>query len=350
MSIRKIIKEEAAKKGMTLSPQEEQVILEGLLDKIRSFLGGGTPSTLEPPQAWRERSAAAKKRGEELARARSRGREIGREIPHASTFIEPEAQVTYGGISLLLGNPELVKRIWKRKTLPQQQKDFFIAVLSNDPEALDYFKSELDHVLYTPEQSHLTETEARKVLEALIQIQKSVSLDEDYIDFFKVASGIKTSAREPISRSPASSTAFALFTISPATEEIWPILRNQDETAKDKFFSIVLTPGTTETLNLKGKDLNRQQLVQRFKTDVDSYLDNLQRFLQPSEIGKLTHGKGKSTLASTLGNLANALHSVKDMAPDAMPNHTEENVQNLISTLRRERFIDEAIKRLLKRK
>jgi hypothetical protein len=195
MNIRKIIKEEATKKGMTLSVQEEIIILEGLLDKLRGFIKGeeehkevDRPSTLPLPRSWQLDQERARKTSSEIARAKARGRDISRKIPHASTFQEPEAKVTYGAIDLLLQRPELVRRIWSMKKTPGQQKDFFVAVLAKDPEALDYFQKGLNSILTTNE--FFNKKDSDQVLQALLQVEDNIDLNPKYVNYFKAARSI----------------------------------------------------------------------------------------------------------------------------------------------------------------
>ena len=191
MNLEKIIKEEAAKKGMILSPQEEQVILEGLLDRLKGFIKGkeeDRPSSLPLPRSWELDQERARKTSQEIARAKARGRDISRKIPHATSFKEPEAQVTYGGIGLLLQRPDLVNRIWARKRTPGQQQDFFISVLSQDPEALDYFTKGLNSVIDTNE--FFNKKESDQVLQALLQVDDTVNIDPKYINYFKAGRSI----------------------------------------------------------------------------------------------------------------------------------------------------------------
>ena len=57
----------------------------------------------------------------------------------------PESKVREGGTSLM--RPDLVRKIWTKKKVEPQQKEFFINVFAKDPEAISYLKQGIKRVL-----------------------------------------------------------------------------------------------------------------------------------------------------------------------------------------------------------
>ena len=67
----------------------------------------------------------------------------------------PEQKFRDGAAALL--PPDLVKKIWTKKKVELQQKEFFINVLYKDPEAIDYLKNGIKRVLCGDVQLDITD-------------------------------------------------------------------------------------------------------------------------------------------------------------------------------------------------
>lgn len=107
-------------------------IIDSLTKKISGFgrriTKGSDPTMLAP----------IKQRNSQYPKARER--KITPLSPES-----PESKVREGGTSIM--RPDLVRKIWTKKKVEPQQKEFFVSVFSKDPEAVAYLKKGIKNVL-----------------------------------------------------------------------------------------------------------------------------------------------------------------------------------------------------------
>lgn len=94
----------------------------------------------------------------------------------------PESKVREGGTAIM--PPDLVKRIWTKKTIEPQQKEFFVSVFSKDPEAVAYLKKGIKSVL-CGNGVELDAVEFAQFDSAIIQFANAKIIEDKYKDLSK---------------------------------------------------------------------------------------------------------------------------------------------------------------------
>ena len=118
------------------NPYFMEELSEGIIDNLtkkisgfgRRITKGSDPTMLAP----------IKQRNSQYPKARER------KITPLSPD-SPESKVREGGTSIM--RPDLVRKIWTKKKVEPQQKEFFVSVFSKDPEAVAYLKKGIKNVL-----------------------------------------------------------------------------------------------------------------------------------------------------------------------------------------------------------
>jgi hypothetical protein len=175
------------------------IISEGIFNKLAQAVSGlGRKITQPPPEPtmlkpWTRKSQyPGNKRVE---------RRITPLNPSA-----PEARVGMGGT--LLMPPKLVEKIWPKKRIEQQQKEFFINVFAGDAEAKKVLKQGIDPILCGKTNVILTRNEYEQFDSAIIQFVDAKVLDERYKklsqDVYKINFGNKDPEQSPKSETDLS--------------------------------------------------------------------------------------------------------------------------------------------------
>ena len=143
-------------------------ISEGIFDKItkrlRRMTTGSEPTMLGP----------IKQRVSQYPKPRER--KITPLSPDA-----PESKVREGGTSIM--RPDLVRKIWTKKKIEPQQKEFFINVFAKDPEAVAYLKQGIKRVLCGDVE--LDVVDFTQLDSTIIQFVKDGIIDPVYRDLSK---------------------------------------------------------------------------------------------------------------------------------------------------------------------